>query len=315
MSQNNPSILYAGVDVAKASFQLDWQERSLELPNDRRGHTRLLRLLGDPTGKQVALEASGGYEQPILKALRKGGFALSVLDPARVRSFARVKGLRAKTDPLDAALIRQFAQAIAPAPTPAPSPDQARLVALVGRRKQLVELHTAELNHAEHLHDPLICRQSKALRATLQKQIAQCERAIAELIASNESMQARSKRIQQVPGVGPQVAATLQAYLPELGSYRDQSITALVGLAPFNSDSGPRSGKRRIAGGRSQPRCALYMAALSAVRHDPILKAFYQRLRSAGKPAKLALTAAMRKLLILLNRLLKHPNFSLALSS
>jgi transposase len=176
----------------------------------------------------------------------------------------------------------------------------------------LVATRTAELNRAAHHRDALLRRQNRALLALLERQIAQCEQAIVTQIAADEAMKARAARVQQVPGIGPVVAAVLQAEMPELGTLSDEQAAALAGLAPYNRDSGPWKGTRRICGGRAPVRCALYMAALSAVRHDRILCAFYTRLLQTGKTKMVALTAAMRKLLILLNRLLKNPDFTLA---
>lgn len=311
LSMNNPTILYAGIDVAKSSFQLHWRGASHQLPNNPKGHARLLALLGGPAHNHVVMEATGGYERPIASALRAGGYRLSVVEPGRVRAFARAQGLRAKNDPIDAAVIGAFGQAIEPAPTPAPSPEQERLAELVTRRAQLVNMKVAETNHREHYRDALAQRQAAALLRTLAGQIAQMEKEIARLLAAAAPMQARADRIQQVPGVGPIVAATLQAYMPELGTLSAASAAALAGVAPYDRQSGPWVGQRRISGGRAPVRCALYLATLSAVRHDPVFKATYTRLRAAGKKPLVALTAVMRKLIVLLNHLLKNPSFKL----
>jgi transposase len=311
MSQNNPETVYTGVDVAKASLQFDGVGYSLEVPNATRGYAKLIGLLGKNPGKHVVLEATAGYEQGFVQALRTSGVPVTVVDPARVRHFARSLGLRAKSDPIDAKLIRLFAEATKPAPTPPPSPEQVRLQALVRRRRQLIELQTAESNHAEHYQDPFLRRQSERLQALLARQIKQCETEITALIQADETMRARSQRVQQVPGIGPVVAATLQACLPELGHSADESVAALVGVVPFNKDSGKVRGPRRIGGGRPEVRNVLYMATLSAIRSDHILKAFYQRLVAAGKKPKVALTAVARKLIVLLNRMLRRPDFQL----
>ncbi len=311
MSMNNQTILYAGIDVAKASFQLDWRGASHHLPNNAKGHATLLRLLGHPGHCHVVMEATGGYERPIASALHAGGYTLSVAEPGRVRAFARAKGLRAKNDPIDAGAIRAFGEAIRPAPTPAPGKNQERLAELVTRRAQLVGLKVAEANHVEHYRDALVKRQAAALLRTLAGQIARCEKEIASLLAADAPMHARAERLQQVPGVGPIVAATLQAFMPELGTLSPETAAALAGVAPYDRQSGPWAGQRRISGGRAPVRCALYLAALSAVRHDPVLKSFYIRLRAAGKKPLVALTAVMRKLVILLNRLIQVPSFQL----
>jgi transposase len=311
MSLNNYPILYAGIDVAKASFQLAWQGASHNLPNDAKGHARLLRLLGDPACCQVVLEASGGYERPIARALYAASYRLSIVEPGRVRGHARAQGLRAKNDPIDAKVIRSFAEAVHPAPTLAPSAQQERLEALVGRRAQLVELRTAEQNHGEHYTDAFIQKQHAALLKTFTAQIAACEKEIAKLLAADPQWHARTQRLQEVVGVGPTIAAILQAHLPELGTLRPETAAALAGVAPYDDDSGQRQGLRRILGGRKQVRNALYMASLTAVRYDSIFKAFYTRLRAAGKKPLVALTAVMRKLVRLLNHLLKNPSFKL----
>lgn len=311
MSQTNPTTIHAGLDVAKDSLALDFQGRSHDLSNDARGHAKLLRVLRREANVHVVLEATGGYERAAVAVLHGAGIALSVLQPCRVRAFARAKGLRAKTDPIDAAVLRAFGEAIAPPATAAPSALQLRLGELVLRRRQLLESATAESNRSAHYTDPLPRRQAAAALRMLRRQIAACDRAIAELIARDEEMAARARRLQEVPGVAIVTASTLLAEMPELGALSDESAAALAGVAPYNRDSGPFAGTRRIAGGRAPVRCALYMASLSAVRHDPILRAFHARLIAGGKKPKVALTAAMRKLVVLLNRMLRNPDFQL----
>ena len=320
MSQNNTTTIHAGLDVAKATLQLCIRgpiAAGHALDNDARGHARIIKLLlaaqaGGGGGKvHITIEATGGYEAAAVRALHAAGIALSVVPPSRVRNFARAKGILAKTDPIDADMLAAFGEAIAPEPTLPPSEARTRLAELVTRRAQLIETRVAEGNRAAHYTDKILVRQSRALLALLDKQIAECERHIAAQIAADEGMKAAAERMQQVPGVGATTSATLLATMPELGTLSDGEAAALAGLAPYNRDSGPWRGTRRISGGRAQVRCALYMAALSAVRHDPILRAFYERLRAAGKKPLVALTAAMRKLLLLLNRLLKNPSFQL----
>lgn len=318
MSQNNfTTIIYAGLDVAKATLQFSLCGVSYEIQNTSAGHKRILRLLGEAEAArpgsraQVVMEATGGYEAAVVAALHAAGQPLSVIQPARARHFAHAKAKRAKTDPIDADVLADFGQAVQPTPTPKPNAAQSRLHMLVGRRAQLVETSVAERNRAEHYTDPLLRKQSQQLLALVTRQITQCEKAIAAQLAADATLQTRTTRLQEVAGVGPTIAATLQAHLPELGTLDDGQITALAGLAPYNRDTGTIRGVRFICGGRTVARCALYMAALSAIRHDRILKAFYQRLRTAGKAKMVALTAVMRKLLLLLNRLLKDPNFKL----
>jgi transposase len=319
MSQNNYNpIFYTGIDIAKATLQLSVGGTSFKLGNDPKGHARILKLLAAAEAARpgykihVVLEATGGYEAALVEALHGAGLRLSVIQPSRVRHFANAKNKHAKTDPIDAAVLVAFGEAIQPPPTPPPSAAQTHLVKLVGRRAQLLDTRTAELNRAAHYSDKLLRTQSRQLLALLTRQIAQCDRAIALQLAADQAMKARAERVQQVPGIGPVVAAVLQAQMPELGSLSEGEAAALAGLAPYNRDSGPWKGTRHIWGGRAPVRCALYMAALSAVRHDAILRDFYARLCAAGKKPLVALTAAMRKLVVLLNHMLRKPNFKLA---
>lgn len=315
MSQNNPTILYAGLDVAKASLQLSLSGSSYFLSNDAQGHARLVKLLraaGSQAPVHLVLEATGGYEAGAVGALHQAGITLTVTLPSRVRAFAEAKGRRAKTDPIDASMLAAFAEAIKPSPTMPPSAEQLLMRELTTRRAQLVQTRVAEENRAAHYIDKGLLRQSRQLLALLEKQIACCEEQLAAVIAADETALSRANRLQLVPGVGPIIAALLLAEMPELGTLNDCEAASLAGLAPYNHDSGPRHGPRHIHGGRATVRCALYMAAMNAVRHDRILREFYQRLRNAGKKPIVALTAAMRKLIVLLNRLLKNPLFELA---
>jgi transposase len=317
MSQNNHPILYVGIDIAKATFQLHLEGRSENLPNTKAGQAACARRLADAAAAtpgrtvHVILEATGGYEAALCAALHAAGRPLSIIQPARVRHFARARANHAKTDPIDAAVLTAFGEAMRPAPTPPPSPAQSRLAALVGRRAQLVEMRTAETLRTEHAGEPLVRRQIRAHLALLDRQITQCDREIAAQIAADEPMKARAARVRQVCGIGPVIAAILQADLPELGTLAVGEAASLAGLAPYNRDSGTHQGVRFIRGGRASVRCALYLAAMSAIRHDRILREFYQRLRAAGKLKMVALTAVMRKLIELLNRMLKNPAFEL----
>lgn len=312
MSQNNTSFIPFGLDVAKDSLALDFQGHIHSLSNNATGHAWLLQKLGKVKNPHVIIEATGGYEQPVVRSLHAAGIALSVVQPSRVRSYAKAKGQLAKTDPIDAALLTEFGASIHPSPTLPPSAEQLRLQELVGRRRQLIETTTAESNRSAHYIDPLVRRQARRFMEFLGNQIKQCEKAIAALIAKQDEMASRSARLQQVQGVGFITAATLLAEMPELGLLTDQTAAAIAGVAPYNCDSGPCKGSRRIRGGRHHVRSSLYMATLCAVRFDPVLKAFYLNLRNRGKKPLVALTAAMRKLIILLNRLIKDPSWSLS---
>jgi len=312
MSQNNTSILYVGLDIAKLSLALDLAGHSHALENHATGHAQLLKLLRPYPHAHVICEATGGYEQPVVRCLQTAGVAVSIVEAGRVRHFARAQGQRAKTDPIDAAVLSTYGHACQPLASTAPSAQQQQLADLTQRRRQLVQLLTQERNHLEHYTDRFRLRQAKQLCRLLDKQIDDCEQAIAGLIGEDPLLKHKAERLQAIPGVGPVVASTMLAEMPELGDLTPQTAAALAGVAPYNQDSGPKQGFRSIGGGRRTVRCALYMATLSAVRHDRILKEFFQRLLAAGKKRKVALTACMRKLVILMNRLLKNNQFQLA---
>ena len=312
MSQNNTAILYIGLDIAKLSLELHLAGKSLTLANTPKGHAQLLKKLRSHAHPHLICEASGGYEQAVVRVLQAAHIPVSLVEAGRIRHYARAQGQRAKTDSIDASVLAAYGRAMEPAATPPASPVQQRLADVATRRRQLVRTLTAERNRTEHYTDPLCLRQARQLLKTMEKQIEQCDRSIAQLIASDAQLTHKATRLDAIAGVGPVVAATMLAEMPELGTLSSQSAAALAGVAPYNDDSGPHSGPRYIRGGRRNVRCALYMAALSAVRHDRILKAFYLRLLAAGKKPKVALTACMRKLIILMNRLLKYDHFQLA---
>ncbi len=312
MSQNNLNILHVGLDVAKLSLQLHLAGRFHTLANDAKGHAQLLKRLHAYPGAHVVCEATGGYEQAVVRTLQAADVPVSIVEAGRVRYFARAQGQRAKTDPIDAAVLSEYGATIQPAATAPASPQQQQLANLSQRRRQLVQLLAIERNHAEHNTDAFRQRQARQLRKTFEKQVEQCDAVIASLIAQDAELARKAKRLDAIPGVGPVVAATMLAEMPELGTLTTQTAAALAGVAPYNRDSGGQNGIRRINGGRGAVRCALYMATLSAVRHDRILKEFYSRLLAAGKKPLVAMTACMRKLVILMNRLLKNNDFQLA---
>ena len=316
MSQNNlPSaaILHAGLDVHKDSLQLHLAGRDHVLANDPTGHRRLCRLLaqaGQPV--QVVCEASGGFERAVVAALHAAQVPVSVLNPAQAHAFGRALGRRAKTDPLDAELLARCGAALQPAPTPPADPAQAALQELVRYRAQLVDQLTCARQQAAGLTLPELVRQSRSLLKRLEADLAKLDTRLAKHLATQAELADKAARLQQVPGVGVQTAYSLLAELPELGTLNRGQAAALAGVAPHARQSGQWQGQSHIGGGRAPVRKALYMAALSAARWHPPLRAFYERLRAAGKPAKVALTAVMRKLVCLLNLALKNPDFTLA---
>jgi transposase len=315
MSQNNhlKTILYAGLDVHKATLQLHLGGHDHVLANDPGGHRQLLRLLagaGQPV--QVLCEASGGYERAPVAALHTASVPVSVLNPALVRHFARALGRRAKTDPLDAELLARYGAALAPEPTPPQPAAQRALGELVRYRQQLLEKLVAERQQSAALELPALRRQARRLVRRLEADLAKVEALLLAQEKADAEFARKAARLREVPGVGPQTAWSLLAELPELGSLNRRQAAALAGVAPHPRQSGQWTGKATIGGGRPAVRKALYMAALCASRLYPPLRTFYQRLRTAGKPGKVALTAVIRKLVILLNLLLKNPNLPLA---
>jgi len=276
------------------------------------GHTQLIKRLAAIPGVQVICEATGGYERAVVAALHAAAIPVSVINPARVRQFARASGELAKTDPIDAAMLTAFGQAFTPEPTPPRTATEIKLAALVSRRAQLLELHVAERQRADTCTEPALCKLFTAWLAQMEKQIAKVEALIEELLAEQATLANQVQRLDEITGVGRITAVTVLASMPELGQLNRRQAAALAGLSPYNRDSGQWAGKRCISGGRAEVRRALYMAALSASRSNHLLKPFYDRLVAAGKPGKVALTAVMRKLIVLMNHLLKNPNFSLA---
>ena len=306
------TTIHVGLDVAKLTLQVDLAGRELALPNTPAGHRSLLahlRRLQAKTGQavHVVCEGTGGYERAVVATLQAEDVAASVHNAARVRAFARAQGRLAKTDVLDATVLSDFGHAMQPASDTPPSESEAALAALVIRRDQLKELVALETRRDEHHLHPGVKREAVRLQKQLAAHLKHIETQIKELLAVAEEVKMWVERLTQVAGVGPVSAYTLLAYLPELGKLSRGAIAALAGVAPMNADSGPIRGQRHIRGGRAPARKALYMAALCATLHNPLIKAFYKKLRTKGKPAKVALTAVMRKLLIHLNSLLKSP--------
>ncbi len=305
---NERSPVYVGIDVAKHSFDVSVlpDQQSASFGYDEEGLQQLLELLRPLGICLVVLEATGGLERRLAAELIDAGHQVAVANPRQVRDFARGSGKLAKTDRLDARVLAQFAQQVQPRLLERTSEKQAELAALVTRRRQLQAMAIAETNR----RDAASTRQArhsidKVLRV-LRKEVEQIDAAIARLIASDDQWRGQAERLKSVPGVGPTTSATLVAELPELGRLNRREISALVGLAPYNHDSGRWRGKRSIWGGRANIRSVLYMAALTARRCNPIIRTFADRLQRAGKPFKVILTACMRKLLTILNVLTKN---------
>jgi len=305
------TTIYAGLDIAKQNLQLHLQDRIHDLPNTTAGHRRLLKLLRAYPAIQIVCEATGGYERQIVACLHAADIPVSVLNPARVRHFARALGQRAKTDDIDAAVLSDYGVKLQPKPT-APRTDlEQQLTALIRRRAQLLDLLISQRQQLQRLTLATLKRQARSLVRKLLADIRHIEAQLQELRAQEQVMDQRVTQLEAITGVGTLTALGVLAELPELGTLNRKQVAALAGLAPHPRDSGQWHGRRSIGGGRAQVRRALYMAALVAARSNHQLKLFYQRLRAAGKPAKVALTAVMRKLIVLMNQILKNPNFVL----
>jgi transposase len=295
-----------GIDVGKEKLDaaLNGQKRVKSWANDETDRAKLAAWVVDQQVALVVVEASGGYEARIVSELVERGQAVALVNPTRVRAFARAAGVLAKTDKIDARTIAYFGATMAPRAQARRSQAQLALNESVTRRRQLVLMITAERNRLQTASPEM--RESIARHLDwLQQEINALEEQINQALAANSEWAETAKRLQSVPGVGTITASTLVADLPELGQLNRQKIAALVGVAPFNNDSGKRRGKRRIFGGRTSVRSVLYMAALSATKHNPVIKAFYERLLAKGKVKKVAITACMRKLLVILNSMVK----------
>jgi len=305
------TTIHTGLDIAKLNLQLHFAGRIHDLPNTAAGHRRLLKLLAAQPGVQVVCEATGGYEREVVAALHEAKVPVSVLNPARVRHFARATGQRAKTDDIDAAVLTAYGQALQPKPTAPRTEEEQQLAELIRRRVQVVEVLVGQRQQAERLTVPALRRQAQSLVRRLERDVTQIEDHLKALRQQATTLDTRVQKLEAITGVGALTALGVLAELPELGTLNRRQAAALAGLAPHPRDSGQWHGRRSIGGGRAPVRRALYMAALVAARANRQLKAFYQRLRAAGKPAKVALTAVMRKLIVLMNHLLKNPNFAL----
>jgi transposase len=302
--------VYVGADVAKDEIVLCAAPLALPsaIANEAAGYRALLaRLRRSAAPVHVVCEATGPYHRDFVAALHQAGLSVSVINPRCVRDFARARNRLAKTDKIDAATLADYGRVLSPAPTPRPDPLLLRLQELVGRRTVLVEDRARETNRLAVARSAEVATSLRRHLRHLASQIEKIEALLAQLAKSNPALRAKLDRLVAVQGVGNLTAAALLAALPELGTLGKNQITALAGLAPFNRDSGRLRGTRSIHGGRLAARQALYMAAFSATRCNAVLRPFYQRLRAAGKPFKVALVAVMRKLLIHLNSLLKIP--------
>lgn len=299
--------VFIGIDVAKDRLDVHVRPsgEAFALPRDSDGVAALVDRLGALSPHLIVLEATGGFELVIAGALAAARLPLAVVNPRQIRDFARAVGQLAKTDALDAKIIALFADRVRPEPRPLPDAQTRALAELVARRRQIVEMMTAERNRRRLLTSRRLVKSVDRLLTALQKELSDLEQELDDTIRGTPAWRESEDLLTSVPGVGDKLARTLIADLPELGHLDRKQIAALVGVAPINRDSGTMRGKRTTWAGRAKVRAVLYMAALVATRHNPILRHFYQRLLAAGKPKKLALTAVMRKLLVILNAILR----------
>ncbi len=298
---------FVGIDVSKAHLDVHVRPTgdSFRVSHDDAGFAMLIERVRPLTPTVLVLEATGGYEVTVTAALASAGLPVAVVNPRQIRDFARATGQLAKTDTLDARVIALFAEAVRPAARPVPDEQAHALGELVARRRQLVDMLGAEHNRRRLLRDRRLQRHLDAHIAWLEEALRRLDHDLTTLIRSTPVWRETEDLLRSVPGIGPVTACTLIADLPELGRLDRRRIAALVGLAPFARDSGAFRGRRMIAGGRAHIRRVLYMATLTAAKHNPAIRAFYQRLVAAGRPGKVALTAAMRKLLTILNAILR----------
>ena len=311
-TESTEPVRYVPLDVSKRRLDYGLQPgRSAAVANTAAGIAALLEQLRQMPGVRVVCEATGGYERKLLAALSAAAVPACRVQPARVRHFARAEGTLAKTDGIDVRLLCRYARSMQPRLEKPLSAECAVLRELLEYRRQLNELLALTRNRLETagatLHGLL-----SAQRTQLSASLSEADAAIAAHLRQHPSLQAKAERLQQMQGVGPVLAATLLAYLPELGEEEDRRIAALVGVAPHPDDSGETSRPRHARGGRVEVRNVLYMAAVVASQHNPVLAAFYQRLRTSGKPPKVCLTAVMRKMITVLNHMLRDANFTLA---
>ena len=305
MTSSNP--LYIGIDVSKATLDIDAypQSHAAQFSNDDIGRHQLIDCLLDLMPALIVLEATGGLESPIAGDLAMAGLCVAVINPRQARDFAKAIGVLAKTDAVDAHVLARFAEAIKPEVRPLKSNEMMALDSVLTRRRQIVEMITAETNRHTQAAGK-IAKQIAQHLIWLRKRLSEADDDLDGAIQQSPLWQAKSDLMTSVPGVGKITATSLLAELPELGNLARREISALVGVCPFSRESGKHKGRRAIWGGRASVRAVLYMAALVASRHNPVIKAFYQKLLAAGKVKKVALVACMRKLLVILNAMIKN---------
>jgi transposase len=296
-----------GVDISKDSLDVFVlpSRQTFSVARDAEGLEDLLARLNGLTCRLVVMEATGGFETVVAAALAGAKLPLAVINPRRIRAFAQALGRLAKTDRLDAETIALYGEAVKIEPQSVPDQAARDLGELVARRRQIVDTMTAERNRKRMLTRRRLLRGADRILAALQKELSDIERDISGSVRGTPAWREKDEILQSAPGIGPKVSSLLIADLPELGTLTRRKIASLVGVAPMADDSGTHRGRRRIRGGRAHVRTGLYMAALVATRHNPVIALYYRRLLERGKTAKQALTACMRKLIVILNAMLR----------
>lgn len=295
-----------GVDVSKHQLDVSTPNGIQQFPNNPAGHRQLIDQLAKWSLKSIILEATGGYERAVAAELAIAGLPVVVVNPRQVRDFARATGRLAKTDAIDAKVLAEFGQAVKPTIRELASEQHRKLQQQLTRRRQLVTMLTAEKNRLEQASDKLVRKTIHAICKAIAKQMDQLEAELKQTLEETPAWREKENLLRSVPGVGPQTALVLLAELPELGICSRQQIAALVGIAPLNRDSGQRRGQRTTWGGRATVRSTLFMATLVATRHNPVIQEYYLHLQAVGKRKKVALVACMRKLLCMLNAILRE---------
>lgn len=299
--------VYVGIDVAKANMDVAVHPsgKRWSFTNDDRGISESVSSLRELSPTLIVMEATGGIEAPLVAALGVAGLPVVVVNPRQIRDFAKATGKLAKTDVLDAHVMAHFAATVQPKPRTLPDTQSKEFAAILARRRQVIEMLTAERNRLSSARE-VVKERIEAHIAWLEQELDSIDSDLRSSVRKSPVWREKDNLLQSTPGVGPVLSATLLADLPELGTLNRRQIAALVGVAPLNRDSGTLRGKRTIWGGRAKVRPALYMGTLVAIRHNAVIRTFYQRLCAAGKEKKVALTACMRKLLTILNAMLKH---------
>lgn len=299
--------VFVGIDVSKATLDVTaLPDANWQFDNNDEGHKALIKVLKPLKPKLIVMEATGGLEMPAAVALSNEKLAVAIINPRQARDFAKAMGRLAKTDEIDSESLALFGERVRPEVRPLKDEEQRALSALIARRRQLVDMRTAEKNRLAAITDKKVRKNIQDHIKWLDKQVKAVDKDMDDMMRASPAWKAKEDLLKSAKGVGPVLARTLTAELPELGTLNRKQICALAGLAPFNRDSGKMRGKRCIFGGRAEVRSTLYMGVTSAIRFNPEIKAFYDRLIQAGKPHKVAMTACMRKFLTILNAMVRN---------